>query len=58
MQAGEVTLALRAMHSVLHISESENQIQILHASFSDFLTNKSHSMEFFIDLDRYKHSTI
>ncbi|KAF9255164.1 hypothetical protein L218DRAFT_840527, partial [Marasmius fiardii PR-910] len=52
LQDGEASLVLRGMHSVLQILEPKDEIKILHASFRDFLTNKSRSMDFFIDQDQ------
>ncbi|KAL0564044.1 hypothetical protein V5O48_018013 [Marasmius crinis-equi] len=52
---GQVDLALRAMHSVLGIADSE--VRILHASFSDFLQDSSRSGDFFIEPTHYKSFT-
>lgn len=46
LHTGEVLLVLRGMHSVLNIDG--NHIQILHASFRDYLCHKSRSGQFYI----------
>ncbi|KAF9259162.1 hypothetical protein L218DRAFT_1059889 [Marasmius fiardii PR-910] len=58
IQSGQVALTLRGMHSVLQILKPNNEIKILHASFSDFLTDQSRSMDFCIDQVQYKSFTI
>ncbi|KAJ3831560.1 hypothetical protein F5878DRAFT_507122, partial [Lentinula raphanica] len=45
LQAGEVALVLRGMHSVLKIDNTH--IQILHTSFQDYLSDKSRSRRFY-----------
>ncbi|KAL0569225.1 hypothetical protein V5O48_012739 [Marasmius crinis-equi] len=55
LSEGKVAVALRGMHSVLDISNSE--IRILHASFTDFLEDPSRSGDFHID-SAYSHSFI
>ncbi|KAJ4480872.1 hypothetical protein J3R30DRAFT_2371354 [Lentinula aciculospora] len=45
LHTGEVALVLRGMHSVLKIDETH--IQILHASFRDYLGHKSRSGRFY-----------
>ncbi|KAJ3867823.1 hypothetical protein EV359DRAFT_11503, partial [Lentinula novae-zelandiae] len=45
LHTGEVLLVLRGMHSVLNIDG--NHIQILHASFRDYLCHKSRSGQFY-----------
>ncbi|KAK7015877.1 hypothetical protein VNI00_019019 [Paramarasmius palmivorus] len=51
--AGDVSLALRDMHSVLDIGSAEKRIKVLHASFIDFLHDQSRSHLFFVDDSRY-----
>ena len=53
LQRGDVALALRGVHSLLHIpnpiTDASSPILTLHASLSDFLGDKSRSKHFFID---------
>ncbi|KAL0564695.1 hypothetical protein V5O48_017344 [Marasmius crinis-equi] len=44
---GEATLALRGLHSVLEITDT--QVTVRHASFTDFLAHPSRSRAFFLD---------
>ncbi|ESK85671.1 nwd2 [Moniliophthora roreri MCA 2997] len=53
LPVGDVSLALRGMHSVLDIGSTEKGIVVLHASFIDFLLNQSRSGPFFVDQDQY-----
>ncbi|KAL0057011.1 hypothetical protein AAF712_016370, partial [Marasmius tenuissimus] len=52
---GQVAIALRGMHSVLHIGEWSEEIHIHHNSFRDYLIDQSRSRSFYIDLDAQKH---
>ncbi|KAL0576253.1 hypothetical protein V5O48_005735 [Marasmius crinis-equi] len=45
---GQVMLALRGMHSVLHIPGPHFPVEILHASFTEFLLDKSRSGFFYV----------
>ncbi|KAF9255816.1 hypothetical protein L218DRAFT_832407, partial [Marasmius fiardii PR-910] len=49
LKNGELGLILRGVHSVLNIQDPDTQILLYHASFIDFLTNKSRSGPFFVD---------
>ncbi|KAL0570980.1 hypothetical protein V5O48_010978 [Marasmius crinis-equi] len=49
---GQLTLAFSGMHSILDIADS--QVRILHASFTDFLGDKSRSGDFYVDGSYYK----
>ncbi|KAJ8084916.1 hypothetical protein PM082_003693 [Marasmius tenuissimus] len=48
---GQVTLTLRAMHSVLDIRGWKDIIRIYHTSFRDYLVDRTRSRHFHIDLD-------
>ncbi|KAL0567962.1 hypothetical protein V5O48_014030 [Marasmius crinis-equi] len=45
---GAVSLALRAMHSVLEIQGPDDPIKVYHTSFTDFLESESRSAKFFV----------
>ena len=48
---GEIQLLLIDLHSIIWVLESDtDEIQILHASFRDYLLDRSRSGPFFIDL--------
>ncbi|KAI3600468.1 nwd2 [Moniliophthora roreri] len=47
-EEGEVSAALRGMHSVLEVGDSETNIDILHVSFNDFLHDKSRSCSYYV----------
>ncbi|KAF7372845.1 NACHT domain-containing protein [Mycena sanguinolenta] len=50
LEAGEVRLLLRGLHSVVHVpSEDYHRIFSHHASFVDFLKNRSRSHRFWVD---------
>jgi len=48
---GEIRLLLIDLHSIIRVPESDtDEIRILHASFRDYLLDRSRSGPFFIDL--------
>ncbi|KAK7046053.1 hypothetical protein VNI00_007048 [Paramarasmius palmivorus] len=48
LEDGEVITNLRGMHSVLHIGGPQEPLYILHASFSEFLTDEHRAQNFYI----------
>ncbi|KAF9264444.1 hypothetical protein L218DRAFT_843243, partial [Marasmius fiardii PR-910] len=58
LQKGELGLILQGMHSVLNIQGPSTEILVYHASFIDFLTNKSRSGPFFIDKEWHHQSLV
>uniref|UniRef100_A0A0W0FTG2 Putative nwd2 protein n=1 Tax=Moniliophthora roreri TaxID=221103 RepID=A0A0W0FTG2_MONRR len=55
LQEGDVLSILCGMHSVLEIGGPDDEIRILHASFSDFLRDSSRSGCFFVGNDEDLH---
>ncbi|ESK82249.1 nwd2 [Moniliophthora roreri MCA 2997] len=55
LREGDVLSILCGMHSVLEIGSPNDEIHILHASFSDFLRNSSRSGYFFVGDDEDLH---
>jgi hypothetical protein len=54
VQRGSVRLALRGLHSLLFIPESdEHQILVYHASLQDFLCNPERAGCFFLDIPQH-----
>ncbi|KAK1219842.1 hypothetical protein PQX77_017419 [Marasmius sp. AFHP31] len=52
LSTGQLSLTLRAMHSVLDIPDkSENKIHVYHTSFTDYLCDQTRSRQFHIDID-------
>ncbi|KAG7097867.1 hypothetical protein E1B28_005179 [Marasmius oreades] len=52
---GQVTLTLRAMHSVLDVRGRNDVIRPYHSSFTEFLCDRARSKEFFIDKTSQHH---
>ncbi|KAJ8084933.1 hypothetical protein PM082_003710 [Marasmius tenuissimus] len=52
---GQVTLTLRAMHSVLDIRGWADVMRIYHTSFRDYLVDRTRSRHFHIDLNTQTH---
>ena len=48
---GDIRRILTDMHSLLKIGSNSDDIKILHASFPDFLLDKSRSQDFSVDLE-------
>ncbi|KAJ8078043.1 hypothetical protein PM082_000247 [Marasmius tenuissimus] len=48
--SGQVALTLRAMHSVLNVRSSVDEIRPYHSSFGDYLVTQSRSRDFHIDM--------
>ncbi|KAL0566669.1 hypothetical protein V5O48_015336 [Marasmius crinis-equi] len=55
LQPGDVSLRLRTMHSVLDIRGWDDDINVYHTSFTDFLTSEARSQEFYIDISAQRH---
>ncbi|KAI3619128.1 nwd2 [Moniliophthora roreri] len=53
---GDVISTLRGMHSILNVRGPRDEIQIFHASFSDFLRDKSRSAYFFLGSELEQNS--
>ncbi|KAL0072243.1 hypothetical protein AAF712_000003 [Marasmius tenuissimus] len=51
---GQVALTLRGMHSVLVINGPEDEIGVHHTSFSDYLHDRTRSLEFYIDVEEQR----
>ncbi|KAL0571937.1 hypothetical protein V5O48_010027 [Marasmius crinis-equi] len=51
LSPGDVSLALRALHSVLDIRGRSDNITVFHTSFTDYLFDRTRSGDFFIDRD-------
>ena len=68
LQTGEVGLVLRGLHSLIkfpHISDEkytafskDNKVQLLHASFRDYLIDASRAGRFFIDTNIFRAQII
>ncbi|KAK1235925.1 hypothetical protein PQX77_000835 [Marasmius sp. AFHP31] len=55
LPTGQVAVALRGMHSVLHIRGSGDVIRLFHTSFRDYLVDQARSGRFHIDIGTMKH---
>ncbi|KAK1221831.1 hypothetical protein PQX77_015352 [Marasmius sp. AFHP31] len=55
LPSGQVTSALRAMHSVVSVHGSEDAIRFYHMSFMDYLLDRARSGKFWINLLAQKH---
>ncbi|KAK1234728.1 hypothetical protein PQX77_002065 [Marasmius sp. AFHP31] len=55
LPAGQVTLTLRAMHSILEIRGSEDRLRVHHTSFTDYLADQARSGRFHIDTQTQKY---
>ncbi|KAK1233134.1 hypothetical protein PQX77_003774 [Marasmius sp. AFHP31] len=56
LPVGQVTLALRGMHSVLDIHGSNFEIRLLHTSFREYLLEHTRSHTFHIDMHTQAHA--
>ncbi|KAJ8072596.1 hypothetical protein PM082_016155 [Marasmius tenuissimus] len=56
LPAGQVTLALRGMYSVLDIHDSGFEIRLLHTSFREYLLDPTRSHDFHIDVRTQVHA--
>ncbi|KAJ8088928.1 hypothetical protein PM082_014175 [Marasmius tenuissimus] len=56
LPAGQVTMTIRGMHSVLDIRGPWDEINLFHTSFRDYLTDQARSRQFHIDLDSQKYA--
>ncbi|KAK1225053.1 hypothetical protein PQX77_012015 [Marasmius sp. AFHP31] len=50
LPVGQVTLTLRAMHSILNVGGWENDIKLYHTSFRDYLAEQTRSRHFHINI--------
>ncbi|KAK1225055.1 hypothetical protein PQX77_012017 [Marasmius sp. AFHP31] len=55
LSTGQVTLTLRAMHSVLDIEDWARSIKLYHTSFQDYLVEPTRSRHFHIDTLTWTH---
>ncbi|KAK1234587.1 hypothetical protein PQX77_002210 [Marasmius sp. AFHP31] len=55
LPAGQVTLTLGAMHSILKIRGSEDKLRVYHTSFTDYLADQARSGCFHIDTQTQKY---
>ncbi|KAL0062418.1 hypothetical protein AAF712_010697 [Marasmius tenuissimus] len=56
LPAGQVPLTLRAMHSILDIRGSTDELRVYHTSFRDYLVDKARSGHFHIDTQTQKYT--
>ena len=57
LKPGGIRRILTDMHSLIKIGSNSDDIKILHASFPDFLLDKSRSQDFRVDL-KEAHATL
>jgi len=50
LEEGDIDIALTHLSSIVSYDESSSMVEILHASFVDFLSDKRRSNEFYIDM--------
>src|SRR5882757_6881382 len=50
LEEGDIDIALTNLSSIVSYDESSGEVEILHASFVDFLSDKHRSNEFYIDM--------